>query len=353
MASMMRAARLFAPGDLRCVEVGKPVIEKEDDVIIKVKACGVCGSDIMRVMVKGAYRHPITMGHEFSGIVRQTGNAVTAVVPGDRVTAVPLISCGKCDYCLIGQYVFCEDYTYPGSRTDGAMAEYVKIRAQNVMKLPLNVDFEAGAMTDPVSVALHAVRKCGIEPGYKAAVYGLGAIGFLTVQWLKIIGCATVFAIDIFDEKLELAGSLGADYCINARTQNPVEAILQNTGKQGVDAVIELAGSKISQIQAIDSAKKMGKVILCGISYDDLLIPYQTLSRILRSELHVMGAWNSLNSPLPINEWDSALKFINSGRIKCAPLISHRFRLEDCAKAFDMMFNKKEVFSKVMFKPED
>ena len=149
MASMMRAARLFAPGDLRCVEVGKPVIQKEDDVIIKVKACGVCGSDIMRVMVKGAYRHPITMGHEFSGIVRQTGNAVTAVVPGDRVTAVPLISCGKCDYCLIGQYVFCEDYTYPGSRTDGAMAEYIKIRAQNVMRLPINVDFEAGAMTDP------------------------------------------------------------------------------------------------------------------------------------------------------------------------------------------------------------
>ncbi len=353
MASMMRAVRLFSPGDLRCVEVEKPEIEKEDDVIIKVKSCGVCGSDIMRVMVKGAYRHPITIGHEFSGIVEQTGNAVKQIQPGDRVTASPLLPCMKCEWCRIGQYIFCEDYAYPGSRVDGAMAEFIKINENNIIKLPLNVDFEAGAMTDPVSVALHAVRKCCIEPGYKAAVYGLGAIGLLTVQWLKIAGCINVFAVDIYDEKLELANFLGADVCINARNQEPVESIKQNTANMGVDIVVELAGSKTTQVQAIDSAKKMGKVIFCGISYDDLLIPNATLSRILRGELQVIGAWNSLNSPLPINEWDSSLRFVNAGKIKCAPLISHRFRLEECVKAFDMMFNKKEVFNKVMFKPEE
>ena len=95
---------------------GKTGIEKEDDVIIKVKSCGVCGSDIMRVMVKGAYRHPITIGHEFSGIVEQTGNAVKQIQPGDRVTASPLLPCMKCEWCRIGQYIFCEDYAYPGSR---------------------------------------------------------------------------------------------------------------------------------------------------------------------------------------------------------------------------------------------
>ena len=349
----MRAVQLFAPGDLRCIDVEKPRIESMKDVIVKVKVCGVCGSDLMRVMVKGAYKHPITIGHEFSGIVEDTGTNEAGLNPGDRVTVTPLVPCGKCDYCKIGQHVLCDDYSYYGSRINGAMAEYIKVDADNVIKIPLNVDFESAAMTDPVAVALHAVRKTKIEPGQNAAVFGLGAIGLLAVQWLRYSGCSTIFAIDIFNEKLELAEKLGADVCINAKSENVLEVIKNKTNKRGLDIVIELAGSKISQIQAIDSVRKLGRVVLCGISYDDLVIPNAVLSKILRSEIEITGAWNSLISALPVNEWESSLNFMNSGKIKCNPIISHRFRLEQCMEAFDMMFNKKEVFNKVLFKPEN
>ena len=349
----MRAVQLFAPGDLRCIDVEKPRIESMKDVIVKVKVCGVCGSDLMRVMVKGAYKHPITIGHEFSGIVEDTGTNEAGLNPGDRVTVTPLVPCGKCDYCKIGQHVLCDDYSYYGSRINGAMAEYIKVDADNVIKVPLNVDFESAAMTDPVAVALHAVRKTKIEPGQNAAVFGLGAIGLLAVQWLRYSGCSTIFAIDIFNEKLELAEKLGADVCINAKSENVLEVIKNMTNKRGLDIVIELAGSKISQMQAIDSVRKLGRVVLCGISYDDLVIPNAVLSKILRSEIEITGAWNSLISALPVNEWESSLNFMNSGKIKCNPIISHRFRLEQCMEAFDMMFNKKEVFNKVLFKPEN
>jgi L-iditol 2-dehydrogenase len=347
----MRAVQLFAPGDLRCVEAEKPVIKNSEDIIIKVKACGVCGSDLMRVMVKGAYRHPITIGHEFSGTVDAIGPGETGLKIGDRVTVVPLIACGQCDYCKIGQYVLCDDYSYYGSRINGAMAEYVKVNASNIIKIPSNIDFESGAMTDPVAVALHTVRKTKIEPGQNAAVFGLGAIGLLAIQWLKYSGCSEIYAIDIFNEKLKLAERLGADVSINANNENVVEVINKKTDRKGLDIAIELSGSKVAQIQAIDSVRKLGRVIFCGISYDDLVIPNSTLSKILRGEIEIIGSWNSLSSPLPVNEWHSSLKFMNSGKIKCNPVISHRFGLEECMKAFDMMFNKKEVFNKVMFKP--
>ncbi|MCL4378917.1 MAG: galactitol-1-phosphate 5-dehydrogenase [Actinobacteria bacterium] len=281
----MRAVQLFAPSDLRCVEVEKPKIEDKKDVIVKVKACGVCGSDLMRVMVKGAHKHPITIGHEFSGIVDEIGSSEIDLKIGDRVTVVPLVPCGKCDYCKIGQHVLCDNYSYYGSRIDGAMAEYIKVNSNNIIKIPLNVDFESGAMTDPVAVSLHAVRKTKIEPGQTVAVFGLGAIGLITVQWLKYSGCSEIYAIDIFNEKLELAEKLGADMCINAKNENAVEVINNRTNKKGLDIVIELAGSKISQIQAIDSVRKLGRVIFCGISYDDLVIPNSTLSKILRCEI--------------------------------------------------------------------
>src|SRR4030042_2881132 len=271
--SKMRAVQLFAPADVRCVEVEKPKPEGPEDVIIKVKDCGVCGSDIMRVMVKGAYRHPITIGHEFSGTIEELGSGSSDFRIGDRITVIPLLSCGKCDYCKIGQQVLCENYSYYGSGEDGAMAEYVKVDRNNMIKVPANFDFESGAMTDPAAVSLHAVRKTKLEPGQTAAVFGLGAIGLLTVQWLKYSGASRIFAVDIYDEKLDLASSLGADVCINAKNENVLEKFKEYTKGKGVDVAIELAGSNITQAQIIDVIRKLGRVVFCGISYKDLLIP--------------------------------------------------------------------------------
>ncbi len=159
MQKKMRAVRLFAPGDIRCVETETPGLINPNDVIVQVKSCGVCGSDIQRVMVKGAYRHPITIGHEFSGTIVEKGPGVkTLAVGDDAVTVMPLIPCGQCEYCKIGNYVLCDDYAYYGSRIDGAMAQYIRVSAPNVLKLPANVDYETGSMTDPAAVALPCMR---------------------------------------------------------------------------------------------------------------------------------------------------------------------------------------------------
>lgn len=353
MSRKMRAVRLFAPGDVRCVDVDVPQIEKGDDVILKVKACGVCGSDIPRVMVKGAYHYPITIGHEFSGEIVDMGNDVQGFEMGERVSVMPLLNCGKCKYCRIGEAVTCDDYDYYGSRTDGAMAEYVRVRYQNMLHLPSGVDFEMGAMTDPVSVGLHAVRKCNVIPGYTAVVFGLGAIGYLAMQWFKNSGCEKVIVVDIFDEKLRLAERLGADYALNGAKVDVKQTVMELTGGQGADCVVELAGSKITQVQSLEVVRKHGVITFCGISYDDLVIPNAMLQKLLRAELTVKGAWNSSIAPLPINEWETALDFMQNGRIKCNPLITHRYRLEECQRAFDMMYNKTDLFTKVLFKPED
>ncbi|HSV31644.1 MAG TPA: galactitol-1-phosphate 5-dehydrogenase [Atribacteraceae bacterium] len=352
MNKLMRAVELQAPGTLRCVGKEIPGLEKSGDVIVKVKACGVCGSDIQRTMVKGAHVMPIVIGHEFAGEVIEVGKGVQSAKPGDRVTVMPLVPCEDCDYCRIGEYTLCDDYLYYGSRIPGAMAEYIRVDAENVLILPENVDYEMGAMTDPVSVALHAVRKASVEPGQTAVVFGLGAIGLITLQWLKAVGCGSIFAVDIFEEKLALARELGADFTINGKNGDAVQDLLAHTQGRGADIAIELAGNKITQVQAIQSVGKMGKVILCGISYDDLLLPNQAVNAILRGELIIKGSWNSSISPLPINEWKSALAFMDNGKIKVKPLISHRVKLEDCQSVFEMMFYQKEVFTKVLFEPE-
>ena len=347
----MRAVVLFSPKDIRCVEVEKPCIVESDDVLIKVRACGICGSDMPRVMINGAHKMPIIIGHEFSGEIVEIGKSISSFNVSDKVTAMPLIPCGKCEFCQIGKYHLCDDYLYYGSSIPGAMAEYIIVKESNVLKLPKNVDYESAAMSDPVSVALHAVRKANIEAGQSAVVFGLGAIGFIAVQWLKILGCSQVIAIDIFQEKLNLAKKLEVDFVINAKDNNVIEVIMDYTNNKGANIVIELAGNKITQLQAIKSVSKMGRVIYCGISYDDLLLPSKEVNKILRGELSIIGSWNSSITPLPINEWKSSLEFMDKGKIKVKPLLSHRVKLEDCKKVFEMMYYKKETYNKVLFIP--
>ena len=181
----------------------------------------------------------------------------------------------------------------------------------------------------------------------------MGAIGLIAIQWLIGMGANTVIAVDIQDEKLELAKKLGADITINAKKDEVIPLLESKIGTDNIDAAIELAGNKITQVQAIEAVRKIGTVVYCGISYSDLNLPNSTLTKILRGELILKGSWNSSVSPLPISEWSTSLDFINRGRLKINPIISHRYRLEECQECFDMMYKKKEVFNKVLFKPED
>ena len=345
----MKSAVLHAIGDIRYEDVSIPK-PKAGEALIRIRSAGVCGSDIPRVMKKGTYVFPLIPGHEFSGEVAEIfKDSYTSVKIGDRVAVFPLIPCGKCAYCQIGEYAQCDDYDYLGSRRDGGFAEYVVSPIENLVPVPNNVDFECAAMTEPASVALHALRRTGVDAGDNVVILGAGTIGIILAQWARICGAGRVFITDIAQDKLAVAMDFGFDDCINSKQDDPVERIIKQTEGRGADIAIEAAGTAITFEQSLRMTRRLGKVILMGNVNGDVVIPEKTASTILRSQLTIYGTWNSSITAIPKNEWKTALQFMSSGALNLKPLITHRFNLSEVNKAFDMMFNKREFFNKVMF----
>jgi len=347
----MKAVRLYRPRDIRYEEVEIPQI-KVNEVLIHVKATGACGSDIPRAMETGAHVSPIILGHEFAGKVEEVGKGVKNIKKNDRVTAYPLLPCYQCEFCESGMYNLCNNYSYIGSRENGSFAEYVKLPAENVLKLCNNVDYETGATTDPAAVALHGFRKAHLNAGDKVAIIGAGAIGLFALQWAKILGARQILVIDLFDEKLKIAEDLGADDLINVNKKDVVKEVLDKTAGEGVDIVIECAGVKSSQAVSLLIANKLAKIVFIGISHNSLQLNEKQVDNLLRKELNIIGSWNSINRSILNNEWSTTLHFMSIGQLKAKPLITHKFGFKDVKKAFEMMYNQSEIFIKVMFFPD-
>jgi L-iditol 2-dehydrogenase len=344
----MKAAVLYGIGNLRYEEVEIPQLKK-GEALIKVRACGICGSDIPRVMEKGTYSFPLIPGHEFSGEVVKIRGKAQGIKEGDRITVFPLIPCYKCPYCKVGRYNLCEDYNYLGSRCNGGFAEYVKAPIENLIKIPQKVSYEEAALTEPASVALHALRRAKMDVGDKIAILGAGPIGVLLAQWARIWGAGEVFLIDIERSKLEVAREYGFTKLVNATERNPVEEIIEETEGRGVDIVVEAAGAPITFKESMELARKGGKVIFLGNMRGEVALPEDLISSILRKELTLYGTWNSSFTPLPKNEWATSLQFMEKGKLKVKPLITHRFKLKQAKEAFQMMYEKREFYNKVMF----
>ncbi|WP_071396176.1 galactitol-1-phosphate 5-dehydrogenase [Bacillus tuaregi] len=325
---------------------------KADEVKIKVMAVGICGSDTHKMTSQWKYALPAIMGHEFSGYIVEKGSDVTNYQIGDRVLGVPFEPCHKCEYCLRGQFSLCENYGMIGSKSFGAFAEYVNVKASNVLPIG-DMDYEEAAMVEPLAVALHGVL--GIEPriGDIAAVFGAGTIGMLAIEWLKIAGIKKIIAIDISDEKLQEAVNRGCDKSINPVKEDLLEKINEYTNGLGVDIALECAGSKITQEQCLLITRKKGKVGYLGIAYSDVHLSEKAFENIFRRELTLKGFWNSYSAPFPGEEWITSIDFINKGKINLKELISHRFKLEDTQRAFNMMINREEPYGKVMIKPNE
>ena len=336
----MRALKLYAPGDIRLEDSPIPVIDAEE-VLVRVMAVGVCGSDIPRILTHGAYHPRLTMGHEFSGVVAQTGDRVDPWREGQRVVAAPLIPCFDCPACREGRYSLCVDYDYLGSRTHGAMAEFVRVPAKNLLELPDNVSFEAGAMVDPAANAIHALWKTDVQEGKTVAVYGSGPIGLFAIQLARHLGANRIMAIDIMEEKLKLSKKAGADDVINSRQVHPVEAVEEITHGKGADIVLDISGAKTAQHQGICSAGNSGTVVLVGISHDSLELSKKAVDRILRRELIIRGSWNSFSQPFPGKEWTRSLSLMAKGSIWQPEFISHRLRLEEGPQIFAALKNKE------------
>ncbi|MDA8234072.1 MAG: galactitol-1-phosphate 5-dehydrogenase [Clostridia bacterium] len=345
----MKAVKLYEAGDLRVEDVEIPELEA-GHVLVKVKAVGVCGSDIPRVNFYGAYRPKLTIGHEFSGEITKVNEGSTWKV-GDRVVVPPLIPCNRCQWCQSGNYSLCEDYSYLGSRQDGAMAEYVSVPESNLLNIPPSVPFEAAAMVDPAANAIHAIWKGSINTGDTVAIYGCGPIGLFAIQFAKILGAGMVIAIDIKDEKLQTAKELGADEIINSLEIDPVAKINEITGKAGANFVLETAGLSVVQNQAVCSAGKLGRIVILGISHDKLELSKTAADNLLRRELELRGSWNSFSSPFPGKEWTYSVELMAQGKLITEPIISHKLSLDEAPEIFKKFLDKNFVFSKVMFLP--
>jgi L-iditol 2-dehydrogenase len=346
----MRALVLEANGQLvyqadRPVPPAPPVgLGVEQCVRVRVAACGVCGSDIPRAFAGGAYHYPLVLGHEFSGVVDEDGATLRR---GQRVAIFPLIPQAGEKPFDTGDYAQTKHYDYFGSRRDGGLGEYVIVPERNLFVVPDAVPLLHAACTEPAAVALHGVRKMRVQPGDDAAVFGAGPIGALVVQWLKLAGCARVFVVDVDARKLEIARTLGAIPINPQGGGDAVRQILEATGGEGVQRVVEACGLPLTFLQATQVAAAFGEVVFMGNIHGEFKIGEKDFSSILRRELTIHGTWNSKVVPRGTDDWSVVLKFMDRG-LQIAPLISDTPTLEEAPAVFASIHQRRAWHHKVI-----
>jgi len=317
---------LIGDGKIELQESEKLEI-KEGYSIVKVDACGVCGSDIPRIFLNKAYHYPIIIGHEFSGHVIESLNKDLI---NKRCTIFPILGCMECDHCKNEEWANCTHYDYYGSRRDGGMQDYLLVKDTNIIPIPDNVTTLEAAMTEPCAVTLHAIKKAEIKKDEKVLIYGAGTIGSLASMWVKSFG-ATPYLVDIDKRKLDFMESLGYNRWNN----------------EEVDVVIEASGAPISTINAINNVKTFGRIIFLGNAFSDCNIDTVTYSKILRKQLTIKGSWNS-DFAYFNDDWNDSIEAISLKKIDPSKLITHKYNINHAQDMIDMLKERKEFTSKVM-----
>lgn len=348
MNEKMNACRLHAIGDLRCDSVDIPV-PHGDELLIRVGACGICGSDLPRVFAHGSSngKYPLTIGHEFSGEVVAVGETADPGLIGAKGAIYPLIPCLKCDPCVIGQYVMCEDYDYLGSRRDGGFAEYCLIPSAWHLIRSEGASMEELAMTEPACVAQHAVRRANVSAGQFVVIYGAGPIGIMAARWAEIFG-ANVLLVDIDDSKVAFAQSKGFA-AVNSRTEDVPAAIRERNAGRLADCAIEGTGAGPALVGCVQCVRACSTVALLGNPGGDTLIPNKIHSMMLRKEINIHGIWNSSRAPIPVNEWAYTVSMMDAGTFKVLDLITDRLTLQELPKAMEDIRSGDRKIVKAMY----
>lgn len=296
--STMKSVRLTAVGSpLEEQEINVPPIG-EEDVLIRIRAAGVCHSDAhYRTGISAVARLPITLGHEVAGVVEEVGASAQNFKPGDRVSVHYLVTCGTCAFCRAGNEQFCRTAEMIGKHRDGGYAEFIALPERSVFCLPDEIPFEQGAVLMCSSAtSLHALNKARFRPGETIAIFGVGGLGISAVQLARHLGAAQVFAVDINASKLELAKRFGA-IPVNASSGHPVDQLKELTKGRGVDVALELVGLALTMGQAIQSLGVLGRAALVGLTRETLEIaPY---AEILNKEAEIIGVSDHLASEIP------------------------------------------------------
>ena len=319
-----------------------------DDVLIKVKACSICGSDVHGMNGSTGRRiPPIIMGHEASGIIEKVGANVKGYKPGDRVTFDSTIYCGDCYYCKRGEVnlcnnrkvlgVSCEDY-----RLHGAFAEYVAVPQRILYAMPEQMSFESAAMVEPLSIAFHAVKRSKIFLNDTVVVFGAGMIGLFVIQLLKLAGCGKIIAVDVIEEKLELAKKFGADAGLKADEVDVQAEIDALTANRGADAAFEVVGIDETFLPAIACLKKGGSLTMVGNIKPTVNFPLQP---VVTRQITLFGSCASAG------EYPECLDLIASGKVDVESFISAVVPMEEGAKWFNRLSSGEAGLLKVILKP--
>ena len=342
----MKAFRFHKPEDpWELEDVSIPTIG-DKDVLVKIKASGICGSDLH-------YKHgrmepakiPIILGHEIAGIVEKIGNNLEAVNVGDRVCVHYIISCGNCIHCSQGNDNRCRNRWSIGHHVDGGFAEYIAIPSRNAFKLPQKIPLEQGAIIGcAVSTAFHALRVAEFQPGDSVAVFGLGGVGMHAVAWAKAFGASKIIGVDVVDFKLRLAKEFGADFTINATEQDPVKEVQDLTDGWGVDVSLEVAGTEKTMEYAISSAcgkspYASGRVVSVAAQFQPVWIAGM---RTLRE-----GALRKSGDHTR-DDLRRVIELVSAGRIDLSKSITHKLPFDELNKAVELLEEGKDVLRVVV-----
>ncbi|HKM44126.1 MAG TPA: galactitol-1-phosphate 5-dehydrogenase [Dysgonamonadaceae bacterium] len=322
-----------------------PEIEA-DEVLLQIKAAGICGSDVPRVYTKGTYNFPTVLGHEFAG-------EIIKVNPGDedllykKAAVFPLLPCRECAACQIGEYAQCTNYDYYGSRRDGGFSEYLAVKKWNLVIVPDEVSYTEAAMCEPVAVAVHALQQADMQANGSIAIFGVGTIGNIVAQLARGWGAKQIIPIDVSQNKIDFLHKQGFDLAINSIDVDPIQHIDQLTNGRGVDLAIDAAGVSATIENCLKVTRSFGQVVCLGNPNGDIRLAQNSYWEILRKQLVLRGTWNSSYNQMK-NDWQTAIDCMHNGILDLEPLITHRYSLEDCNTAFETM-RSEEDFLKVMF----
>ena len=317
----------------------------DDDVIVKVKSVGFCGTDGPILAGTREVPWPLIPGHEFAGDIVETGAKVKGWQIGDRVSACIVIGCGNCKYCIEGNEPLCDNLVETGIHVDGAFAEYVRVPAKVLVKLKDSTSYDFGAAIDPIASAYRTVKSMPITSKDTVMVLGPGPIGLYATQLLKLRGARRIIVLgaDCDKERLEMALKLGADYIINNSVEDPIERIKEITNGEMLDYVHDCAGAVPLVETAMNALKKTGHYYITGLFHK--LAPMD-LGKVVRSEIDIHGTICYTRE-----EFRECLDLIEDGRIQVEPLITHHYALRDMQAAFDMFQSRQAI--KIMLHPEE
>ena len=317
----MKAAVFMGQKNIQVLNVPKPLI-RADEVLVKVAYCGICGSDVTAYKT-GNYVVGLTIGHEFSGIIERVGSRAEDLKVGDRVTGNGVIPCRECSFCLDGKPSLCESMDMPGVTSNGAFAEYVKLPARVVYKLPEELSLLDAPLVDPLACILHPINLSSFKPLDSILIQGAGPLGVLTLETLKRSGAKKIIVAEISKGRKRLAQELGADRVIDPREENLPAIIERETDGLGVDVLFDTTGVPETLSENFTLVKKGGEIMVVGITEDPTPADFFT---VVLNELTIKGAYCGFN------EYPSAIEMLSKGSISAGKIITSVIELDEISE---------------------